>query len=303
MAIAHDADSGAQGVFVNSVTWAHTCTGADLRLIVTMAYSLVPGMLVTAVTYNGVPLTVVGSTLTAPGGIKSVTYELLSPATGAHNIVLTTDNAGDILDCNATSYNGTDTSTASTVIATDVASGTPTTTTGTTTINKAWTVLTGSGGQTAGAGSTKRGTSHAQNGCLYDSGAQITPAGSYSMTTSDVSNHAWKMLQFGPSLGATKTLTATQGQAASLTALMLTEGQVAALFSLFTAASSGCTCHSLTPVVGVRPMPYRLDLYGVNSLEDLLRRLPEIITNTDVMLQYLYEDLKRVNDALDGSIT
>lgn len=302
MGIAHDADSGAQGVFVNTVSWNHTCTGADLRLIVTMAYSLVPTMSVTAVTYNTVPMTVVGSTLTAPGGIKSVTYELLNPDTGTHSIKLDTDNAGDILDCNATSYSGTDTSTAASVIATDVASGTPTTTTGTTTVNNAWAVLTGSGGQTAGTGATKRGTSHAQNGCLYDSGAAISPAGSYSMTTSDVSNHAWKMLTFGPSLGVAKTLTATQAQSASLTTMVFSAAQFAALQAAF-GSSSSSTATALTPVTGIRPMPFRLDLYGVTSLDELTRKLQELFTNADTMLQWLFEDLKRVNDALDGSDT
>lgn len=301
MAIAHDADSGAQGVFVNTISWNHTCTGSELRLIVTMAYSLIPGMAVTSVTYNTVPLTVVGSTLTAPGGIKSVTYELLNPDTGTHAIKLDTDNAGDILDCNATSYSGTNAAVSCSVIATDVASGTPTTTTGTTTINNAWTVLTGSGGQTAGTGATKRGTSHSQNGCLYDSNAAITPAGSYSMTTSDVSNHAWKMLEFGPSLGATKTLTATQGQAASLGTFVFSAAQFQALLDAFGAATGGTTTTALTPVTGLRPMPWRLDLYGTNSPDDLMRRLPEILTNADMMLQWLFEDLKRVNDALGGT--
>lgn len=309
MAVAFDAASGAQGVFVNTISWSHTCTGSDLKLFVTMSYSLVPGMTVTGVTYNGVAMTQLGSTITAPGGIKSVKYFLQNPATGANNIVLNTDNAGDILDCNATSYNGTDTSTAPNLIATDIASGTPTTTTGTTTVNNAWTILLGNGGQTAGTGSTKRGSSHAQNGCIYDSNAAITPAGSYSMTTSDVSNHAWEMYEFGPSLGVPKVLDATQAQAATLTAvttflktLTATQAQSAALSSAVIPAPS--SVQGATPIqsVGVRPQPYRLDLYDVHSLDDLIRRLPELFTNADLMLQYLFEDLKHVDDALgDGS--
>ncbi len=299
MAIAFDSASGAQGAFVNTVTWSHTCTGADLKLFVDMSYSLVPGMLTTSVTYNGVAMTVLGSTITAPNGVKTVKYYLQNPATGAHNIVLTTDNTGDILDCNATSYTGTDTSTAPNLIATDIANATPTTTTGTTTVNKAWTILLGNGGQTAGAGATKRGTSHSQNGNIYDSNALISPAGSYSMTTSDVSNHAWEMYEFGPSLGATKVLTATQAQAATLTTFTLSGAEFAALQAAFGGSSTnGCPCPPLIPVPDLRPMPFRLDLYNANSVDDLIRRLPELFANADVMLQILFEDLKRVNDAL-----
>lgn len=308
-AIAFDAASGAQGVFVNSITWSHTCAGSDRRLFVTMSYSLIPGMSVTAVTYNGVAMSVLGSTISAPGGVKSVKYYLNNPATGAHNIVLTTDNAGDILDCNATSYNNVDTSTAPNLIATDIANATPTTTTGTTTVNNAWTILLGSGGQTAGTGATQRGSSHAQNGNIYDSNAAITPAGSYSMTTSDVSSHAWEMYEFGPSLGTPKLLDATQAQGATLTAqvsllktLTATQAQGASLTTEVIPAPS--SVQGATPIhsVGVRPQPYRLDLYDVHSLDDLIRRLPELFTNADLMLQYLFEDLKHVDDALgDGN--
>lgn len=312
MAIAHDADSGAQGVFVNTISWSHVCTGADLILFVTMAYSLIPGMSVTSVTYNGVAMSVLGSTLTAPGGVKSVTYYLVNPATGSNTIKLDTDNAGDILDCNASSYKGCDTSTAPSVIATDVASASPTTTTGTTTINNAWVALFGSGGQTAGTGATKRGTSHAQNGCNYDSNAAVTPAGSYSMTTSDVSNHAWKMVQFGPSLGTPQVLSATQAQTATLiTVLALTksmlasQAQGASLTAQVIPAPSSVTGGTpIQSVPGVRSQPWRLDLYNVHTFEDLQNRLPELIRMIDEMLQFLFEDLNRVNAALgDGNPT
>lgn len=310
MAIAFDAVSGAQGVFVNTISWNHTCTGADLMLFVTMSYSLVPGMTVTGLTYNGVNMNVLNATVTSPSfGVKSVTYYLANPATGTHTIKLDTSSASDILDCNATSYSGVDTSTAPAVIATNIGNVTPTTTTGTTTINNAWTILMGNGGQTAGTGATKRGTAHSQGGCIYDSNGAITPAGSYSMTTSDNSDHAWVMAQFGPSLGTPKQLDATQGQAATLTAqvtftktLTATQAQAASLLSAFVPAPNSVAVTPIQSVTDIRPMPWRLDLYGVNSLDDLLRRLPELFTNADVMLQWLFEDLKRVNDALgDGS--
>lgn len=310
MAISFDAASGAQGVFVNTISWSHTCTGGDLILFVDMSYSLVPGMAVTSATYNGVAMTVLGSTITAPGGVKSVKYYLPNPATGAHNIVLNTDNAGDILDCNATSYANCDTSTAPGLIASNIASATPTTTTGTTTVNNAWTILLGNGGQTAGAGATQRGSSHAQNGNIYDSNGPISPVGSTSMTTSDVANHAWEMYEFGPSLGVSQVLSASQGQTATLIAGLLfsksltaSQGQLATLTGEFIPAGSEVSSGgSIQSVEGIRSMPWRLDLYNVNSLDDLIRRLPELFTNTDMMLQWLFEDVNKVNDALgDGS--
>lgn len=306
MAIAFDAASGGQGVFVNSFSFSHTCTGSDLKLFVTVSYSLVPTMTVTGITYNGVAMTALGSVITAPGGVKSVKFFLQNPATGAHNVVVSTDNAGDVLDCNSASYSGTDTSTAPNLIATDIASGTPTTTTGTTTVNNAWTILMGNGGQTAGTGSTKRSTGHGQNGGLYDSNAAITPAGSYSMTTSDVTNHAWEMYEFGPSLGVPKVLDATQGQTATLTAqvtftktLTATQAQAASLSSAFIPSPSSVSgATPIQSVDGLRSMPWRLDLYGTHSHEELVQRLQELFTNADVMLQWLFEDLNRVNLAL-----
>ncbi len=309
MAIAFDAASGGQGVFVSSFSFSHTCTGSDLRLFMDMSYSLIPGMTVTSVTYNGVAMTVLGSTIAAPAGVKSVKYYLDNPATGAHNITVTTDNAGDVLDCNATSYTGVDVSVAPNLINSNIANGTPTTSTGTTTINNAWTILLGNGGQTAGTGSTKRGTAHGQNGNIYDSNGAITPAGSYSMTTSDVASHAWEMYEFGPLTSTPKQLDATQGQTATLTAaaqflktLTATQGQTASLLALSVSAPGVVDVTPIQSVDGLRPMPWRLDLYGVNSLDDLIRRLPELFSNTDIMLQWLFEDLKLVNDALgDGS--
>ena len=44
-----------------------------------------------------------------------------------------------------------------------------------------------------------------------------------------------------------------------------------------------------------RPQPYRIDLSGVQTLEELQSRLPAIVANTDVMFQTLFEDLKRLS--------
>ena len=44
-----------------------------------------------------------------------------------------------------------------------------------------------------------------------------------------------------------------------------------------------------------RPQPYRIDLSGVESLEDLKAKLPSLAANTDIMFQILFEDLKRLS--------
>lgn len=53
----------------------------------------------------------------------------------------------------------------------------------------------------------------------------------------------------------------------------------------------------------LRPKPYTLDLGPVNTLDDVRNRLPNLLVNTDFMLQQLYEDLACVGSSVAGFST
>lgn len=84
MAIAFDAASSANTVVsASSLTFSHTCTGSDL--VLTVGVSADSGVSPTGVTYNGSAMT---KQVTEPG-IDTTIWTLVSPATGANNIVVT----------------------------------------------------------------------------------------------------------------------------------------------------------------------------------------------------------------------
>lgn len=85
MAIAVDAiDGGGSG---SGATWSHTVTGTNTFLWVSTIGGIGTDN-VTAVSYNGVSMTKVGSALTS-GDRYSTGWYLINPATGTHNIVIT----------------------------------------------------------------------------------------------------------------------------------------------------------------------------------------------------------------------
>ena len=102
MAIALDSASTYKTQFPGtSLTWAHTCTGSDLILIVTVTVE--QGDRVTGVTYNGVAMT---QGIKAANGVPYLyIYYLVNPATGANNIVVSVSSSSDIHAASA-SYTG-----------------------------------------------------------------------------------------------------------------------------------------------------------------------------------------------------
>lgn len=51
-----------------------------------------------------------------------------------------------------------------------------------------------------------------------------------------------------------------------------------------------------------RGQPYRLDPNAIRRAEDLATRLPEQITNADLMFQYLFEDLRKLYDQVQALV-
>jgi hypothetical protein len=102
--IQFDATSGGEGNGVASITFSHTCSGADRILLVGIFHNG-PADHVQSVTYNGVPLTRLANT-NVSNAFEHELWYLVAPATGANAIVVT-HNAipADLIAC-AVSYTG-----------------------------------------------------------------------------------------------------------------------------------------------------------------------------------------------------
>lgn len=106
MAVAFDAVSS----FAHdgaSHTLSHTVTGSNLYLLVGVSLVGSVGRTVTGITYNGVALSSLGNIA------NSVTYRtelwgLVAPATGAHNVVISTGGPGSTIVAGAISFTGVD---------------------------------------------------------------------------------------------------------------------------------------------------------------------------------------------------
>ena len=189
MAIAFDAatDAGANGG--TTFTFSHTCTGSDRLLFVGFVWSISDDDVV-SVTYGGVAMTLVAKNLT---GMNRYLYRLIAPAAGANDAVITI-TTGRTVFAGAVSYTGADqTSQPGATTNNSASSATSLLTSVTTTVDQAWTVLlegsyNGGPEPGAGTGATKR-EADAGFGTwgLFDSGSAISPAGSYSMTTTRTS--------------------------------------------------------------------------------------------------------------------
>ena len=110
MAIALDAQSTGPLGFGATATWAHTCSGSNRILIVHLAFVGGSGPGASGITYNGVAMTL-GQSVTS-GGIKNEWWYLMSPATGANNIVATFSGTISEVGFKALSFTGVDTGSA-----------------------------------------------------------------------------------------------------------------------------------------------------------------------------------------------
>lgn len=185
IAYVNSADGGNNGGSSNSRTFSYTVGSAsNTILLVGFVGDVQSGADdVSSVTYNGVSMTLVNKTYNSTaGGRWQYLYYLLSPATGAHNVVITCSSTHYII-AGAAEYSGVQSIESSTTNNTDLSTLTTTTTT---VANNCWNVIfSGSPGAVSNAstGSTKRANSSIEYWTWFDSGGAITPAGSYSMTT------------------------------------------------------------------------------------------------------------------------
>lgn len=188
MAIALDASSHSRVSGATSLTFAHTCTGSQRALVLSVVGETTD--VITGATYNGVAMTLVRKG--ASGGRYLYAFYLNAPATGANNIVVSASGAA-FIEGNAASYTGVSQSgqpEASSVFAGSTGATSFATSVTTVTAN-AWVVLAAlgqAGTITAGSGTTLRATDLV--GGILDSGAAIATPGSTTLNHNQASSNA-----------------------------------------------------------------------------------------------------------------
>lgn len=205
MAISFDTATGSNNSGASILTYSHTCTGSNLMLFVGIWNE--DGDTNTGVTYNGVSMTLVGKHINQGSTWFQYLYYLVSPTTGAHNVVISRSTSSGRLRGDSSSYAGV---TVPSIDASNTGGSTssPLTISLTTVLNNCWTVIAASNGQavSAGSGTTARNGFSGVGGVLSgigDSNGPITPAGSTSMgvTSTGTENLGGVMASFGSDPG------------------------------------------------------------------------------------------------------
>lgn len=207
MAIQFDAATAGGGVSGTTLTWSHTCSGANQILFAFFRGGDGEGDKITGVTYNSVAMTKLGTTVSIPTPSPEImsAYYLFNPAQGAHNIVASL-SSGFLVGASASYKNVLQTGIPDAVNTLTATSGTSKTISVTTVLNNCWTILWGRETQgldnVGGAGATFRVYSVGADSAIFDSNGAITPAGSTSMTVTANTSDYWGllMLSFGPAL-------------------------------------------------------------------------------------------------------
>jgi len=176
-----DTSASLGAVVASSLTVSYTNNG---NILFVPVFSV--GDTITGVTYNGVAMTKIGSSVTVPSNTVSIAiYALANPATGAHNIVISSSSSV-VIGGAAVSYNNSngviDVSGSSTETA-----GTSLSKALTTTVPDDWTmtyVCTDGFTVSAGSGTTFRQAGDGANRAILDSGGSINPAGSNTLNAS-----------------------------------------------------------------------------------------------------------------------
>lgn len=184
MPLAFDASTGGQVSPGTSLTYSHTCTGSDRILIVAVGVNTETDV-VTGVTYNTVAMTRDVYQTNAGGSIGAYLYRLVNPATGANDIVVSTNTSVNIRSASA-SYTGAKQSGQPDATASNETDAADSTTLSITSIaDNCWAVSAETNDQSNPANGTNWTERSANAGgvCgIGDSNAVITPAGALSQT-------------------------------------------------------------------------------------------------------------------------
>lgn len=192
------ATDGANSAGTTSLSFSHTVGSGENRLLVAnFVGDLIGGNDdITSVTYNSVAMTLAVKSSAAGSDRYTYMYYLLNPSTGANNIVINCTNSHRI-DASAADYAGVLALDTTTTNITANTTDTSLTTSLTTTVDNCWVILVEGGYNvgslpSAGTNATRRAADTVGTGGIFDSNGVITPAGSYSMTTTRSSNPSAK---------------------------------------------------------------------------------------------------------------
>lgn len=193
MAIAFDAATQGSNSSGASYTFAHTVSASDNRVLFVscIGNAVASPDNITGATYNGVAMTLLDKS-NASGDRWQYTFFLIAPATGTHNVVITSSGAPDnIYAPDAISYIGVKQSSPE---VSQKTSGTSTskTETITTLTDGAWVVgnLHPNAASSAGTGTTNR--SYLWN----DKNAATSPAGNATLALTWTGTVAWAYIMF-----------------------------------------------------------------------------------------------------------
>lgn len=196
MAIALDTSGRNDVAASTSFSFSYTCTGSNLVLVVVFGTSGGATSHISSVTYAGVTMTQIDDKNFIGDG-HSYAYYLIAPATGANNVIITTDGTALDMTVESISYTGAAQSGQPDNFAYNTASATANFVESVTTVaDNCWVVFyaDNDGGYiiSMSAGATARqlaaSPNHIVNG-LGDSNGAIHPAGSASGTVTRVVNN------------------------------------------------------------------------------------------------------------------
>ena len=203
MAIAFDSASSA-GAGTTSITVSHTCTGSNLVLFagVKIYNGANPGDKLSTVTYNGVSMTQL-TKIAQNSGTEFYLYGLLSPSTGANNLIATPVSSVTEIDIFGISYTGVLQSGLPDAINSANSPTSPNTISVTTVKDNCWLVgyfcSDNGSAVAAGTGTTQRANiTYAGMSC--DSNGAKTPAGSYSLQATGTTTTTGIVASFAPNI-------------------------------------------------------------------------------------------------------
>lgn len=204
MAIAFNSTQNASAAGTTTVTYSHTCSGADRVLIVSCCSDDVSDD-ITGVTYNGVSLTLIDKQQAAGGFQYAYLFRLVAPAVGANNVVVTRTSTTGSVYATSMSYTGVDQTSPVDAVAKSTAASSTISMPLTTTVANAWLVAGARNerGWTAGANTTIRTTSFGGGGNSgLDSGVAKGSAGAYTLevTQSDGTRSTWVIASLKPAI-------------------------------------------------------------------------------------------------------
>lgn len=187
MAIAFDTATNPALANATSNTVAHTCTGTDRFLYVSVWMRAVT---CTGVTYGGVAMTEIGTRVLTGDSDYIAHYYLKNPASGSNNIVASFSGSNYSM-VGAASYTGVDQTSPLDANNNRAATTSSNLTTSVTTVaDNCWVLASvrahSDGVSAAGTGTTQRATVSGYTQ-MYDKNSAVTPAGSASINTTQLS--------------------------------------------------------------------------------------------------------------------